>query len=93
MITSISTSYRNLSNVFNPGSFSLNKSNLSSNVSTMITGTESLILSSIRKNNKSLCFQRKNRKLKNDIKNIKRINVEHNSYRSLILEKSLMNLL
>ena len=93
MITSISTSYRNISNNFNPASFSLNRSDLSSNTSSMITGAESLILNSIRKNNKSLCFQKQNRKLKNDIKNLKKINIEHNSYRSLILQKSLVNLI
>ena len=92
MITSVSTSFRNLSNIF--GQVSLNNiSGLnSSNASTMITGNESLILTSIKKNNKAKSFQKQNRKLKNDIKNLKRINVEHNSYRSLILQKSLMNI-
>ena len=92
MITSVSTSFRNLSNIF--GQVSLNNiSGLnSSNASTMITGNESLILTSIKKNNKAKSFQKKNRKLKNDIKNLKRINIEHNSYRSLILQKSLINI-
>ena len=92
MITSVSTSFRNLSNIF--GQVSLNNiSGLnSSNASTMITGNESLILTSIKKNNKAKSFQKQNRKLKNDIKNLKRINVEHNSYRSLILQKSLINI-
>ena len=92
MITSVSTSFRNLSNIF--GQVSLNNiSGLnSSNASTMITGNESLILTSIKKNNEAKSFQKQNRKLKNDIKNLKRINVEHNSYRSLILQKSLMNI-
>jgi hypothetical protein len=85
MITSVSTSFRNLSNIF--GQVSLNNISQinSSNASTMITGNESLILTSIKKNNKAKSFQKKNRKLKNDIKNLKRINIEHNSYRSLIL--------
>ena len=92
MITSVSTSFRNLSNIF--GQVSLNNISQinSANASTMITGNESLILTSIKKNNKAKSFQKKNRKLKNDIKNLKRINIEHNSYRSLILQKSLINI-
>ena len=58
----------------------------------MISGNESLLLSSIQKNKKAKTFQRKNIKLKNDIKNLKRITVENFSYRNLILQRALVNI-
>ena len=92
MITNVSTSYNNISNIF--GQVSFNNISLlnSSNTSTMITGSESLILKSIKTNKKTISFQNKNRKLKNDIKSLKRINVENYSYRNLLFQKSLINM-
>ena len=88
----ISFSYRDRPSIF--GQVYLNNKSLlnSSSVSTMISGNESLLLSSIQKNKKVKSFQRKNMKLKNDIKNIKRITVENFSYRNLILQRALINL-
>ena len=91
MITSISTSYKNKGNIFNQINFnnvSLSLMN-SSNASTMMSGSDSLIIDSIKKNRKIITFQKMNRKLKNDIKNIKRYQVELYSYRDLNLQKSL----
>ena len=88
-----STSYRDISAIFGPAYINNNKSVLnSSNASTMISGNESLLLSSIQKNKKAKTFQRKNIKLKNDIKNLKRITVENFSYRNLILQRALVNI-
>ena len=88
-----STSYRDISAIFGPAYINNNKSILnSSNASTMISGNESLLLSSIQKNKKAKTFQRKNIKLKNDIKNLKRITVENFSYRNLILQRALVNI-
>ena len=88
----ISFSYRDRPSIF--GQVYLNNKSLlySSSVSTMISGNESLLLSSIQKNKKVKSFQRKNMKLKNDIKNIKRITVENFSYRNLILQRALVNI-
>lgn len=92
MITNLSTSYKNASNIFGQASFT-NKSILNnSNASTMITGNESLLLKSIKNNNKTKSFQKKNRKLKNDIKNLKRLKVEYCTYRDLILQKTFINM-
>ena len=91
MITSISTSYKNKGNIFNQINFnnvSLSLMN-SSNASTMMSGSDSLIIDSIKKNRKIITFQKQNRKLKNDIKNIKRYQVELYSYRDLNLQKTL----
>ena len=90
MITSISTSYKNKANIFNQINFnnvSLSLMN-SSNASTMMSGTDSFIIESIKKNRKIISFQKKNRQLKNDIKNLKRYQVELYSYRDLNLQKS-----
>ena len=88
----ISFSYRDRPSIF--GQLYLNNKSLlnSSCASTMISGNESLLLSSIQKNKKVKSFQKKNMKLKNDIKNIKRITVENFSYRNLILQRALINL-
>ena len=93
MNSPLSTSHRNMSFILGQASCS-NKSmiNNSSNTSTMITGTESLIMNSIRINNKTRSFQIRNKKLKNEIKSLKKINIENYSYRKLILQKSLMNI-
>ena len=92
MNNQISFSYRDRPSIF--GQVYLNNKSLlnSSSVSTMISGNESLLLSSIQKNKKVKSFQKKNMKLKNDIKNIKRITVENFSYRNLILQRALINL-
>ena len=93
MNTSISTNYKNVSNIFGQASFSnVSFLNNASNISTMISGNESFIMHSIRRNNKIKSFQKKNKKLKNDIQSLKRINVEHFSFRNLILQKSLFSL-
>ena len=89
-----STSYRDISAIFGPAYINNNNKSVlnSSNASTMISGNESLLLSSIQKNKKAKTFQRKNIKLKNDIKNLKRITVENFSYRNLILQRALVNI-
>ena len=91
MTTSFSTSFKNLTNIFSQISFNNISALNYSNVSTMITGNESLIMTSIRKNNKAKSFQKKSHKLKNYIQNIKRMHIEHYSYKNLILQKSLIN--
>ena len=93
MNTSISTNYNNLSHLFGQKNFSsISFVNNSSNISTMMSGTESLLMNSIRRNNKIRIFQKKNKKLKNEIKCLKRINIERFSFRNLILQKSLYNM-
>ena len=89
-----STSYRDISAIFGPAYINNNNKSVlnSSNASTMISGNESLLLSSKQKNKKAKTFQRKNIKLKNDIKNLKRITVENFSYRNLILQRALVNI-
>ena len=92
MNTSISTNYKNVSHIFGPASFSNISFVNNASISTMISGNESFIMHSIRRNNKVKSFQKKNKKLKKDIQSLKRINVEHFSFRNLILQKSLFNL-